>query len=225
MFRIAVTALVMLALARDAAAEDWPDPPPRPRSTALVGELRGGLMLIDPAGDDGLRAGALGGLTFRALIDNIVDHRFGVAFGGDFELGYAASELQGQARIGVGVGGLLGPIAASVLAGGSGGSIGPAGSSDLFLEANASFTVNRRVGVWLLAARAFSENIDHDRLELRVALPKWSDGSGSSTVIGVRMLVFGPAPMTMERAGTAYLVTIGWGTIESEPGYIDPRFF
>jgi hypothetical protein len=224
--RLAVTALVMLApLVRDAAAEDESDPPPPGRHMALVAELRGGLMLVDPAGDDGVRPGALAGLAFRGLIDNLVDHRFGVAFGGDFELGYAASELQGQARVGVGVGGLFGPLSASVLAGGSLGSLGPAGSSDLFVEANASFTVDRRVGVWLLAAHAFSQTIDHDRLELRLALPKWSDGSGASTVIGVRMLVFGTDAMTRERAGTAYLVTVGWGAMQSEPGYIDPRFF
>jgi hypothetical protein len=169
-------------------------------------DVHAGAILLD-VDDAALDGGPIAGLALRYIDTRLAVDAVGIAIVGDAEVGYA-SELVGQLRVGAGLGVVHGWFSASLFGGGAVGSMGRAAPADVFVGGNVAITTSQLWAVWLEGARAFGDGPNHDRLELRVAVPSWQDDSWWSWYVGARYLAFGVVGAT---TGAAVVLTLGVG--------------
>ena len=175
-----------------------------PRDTI---DVHAGAILLDVDAPP-IGGGPIAGLAVRYIDTRIARDTIGIAVVGDAELGYAR-ELVGQLRVGAGVGVVHGWFSASLFVGGAVGSMGPAAPADLFVGGNIAMTTSQLWAIWLEGAAAFGHHgPNHNRLELRVAVPSWQDNSWWSYYVGARYLAFEDGATT---SGAAVVVTLGVG--------------
>lgn len=160
-------------------------------------------VIVDYLGDAGLATGFVVGGTMRAAIGGLPSYAWGI----DAELGYADGELVGRAQLSGGFGIVRGPAVATLLIGTSAGKLVSTAPFDVSAEISVAAYSPSGTGVWAAGAHAEGHNnIDHDRIELRVFLPSRAD---LHPYLGARgMWIDGGKP---DQVGDAamYLLTFG----------------
>ena len=163
------------------------------------GIFGGMLALVPPSGSRAY--GPLVGISLYRF----ADHGVKLVYGGDVELGYAGSAVQGESRTGVGVSvGALG-MSIRALGGVTVGSIGPADAFSGYVELAGRFDLDAAVvsAGWVHSTSEFG---GHDRIDLRIS------GLAKTYLLGAQLDVFSADPGNPMSVGGKTLVTyIGIG--------------